>query len=304
MATCWLVACVLCIFLALAAPARADVVAGLVDARCHSALTFPDAREIAHGNTTRDNRQLSVYMVLCAGFGSSAAFAPGGGVFCTLLADAIGARFARYALFADGACAARNIALRARPTATACGMLASLLTRIPAVVGYGLAAGVACDLSQPLGTWIESLSEKHAAEAVWHKHECLEFVTHHFPLGDQWSATPCALNDRGFGDLQLAARDCGPYPGGSWYPGTPAPEVTILKGSVSCTVAAQVLVAAENRGIHLEQVGSWWCFGPPLGAHLPKWSERCGLPLPGQVVLSYRDFYGTAPKFREMIQVL
>ena len=175
-----------------------------VDPLCNSSAAFPNATGSTRGNITLDNRQLSVYMVLCAGFGRSAKFAPGGAVFCTLLADAIGNKFPDYRLFADGACALKDVASHEAISSVACAMLGDLAGEIPIpeIKAYAFGGGIACALGRPLGTWIEEKSEKHAAEAVWHKHDCLKFVTHHFPRTDDWFAVPCRPGDRGFSDLQ------------------------------------------------------------------------------------------------------
>jgi hypothetical protein len=98
-------------------------------------------------------------------------------------------------------------------------------------------------------------------------------------------------------------RGCGRYPGASWYSGRPDPIVYVLRGSVSCARARRVLVAAETKGIHLERVGGWWCFGPPVGTKLPNWNERCGSLRSGRRVTTYRDFYGSATKFKTLLEL-
>lgn len=93
------------------------------------------------------------------------------------------------------------------------------------------------------------------------------------------------------------ARSCGPYPGDRVF------TIKVIRGTVRCSTARRILVAAENRAQHLERIGSWWCFGPPLGANLSGWNERCGLTRRGITVASYRDFYGRARKFRDLIEI-
>jgi hypothetical protein len=181
-----------------------------VDPLCNSKEAFPDANETTSSATTLLNRQLSVYQVICNGFGSSSTARPLGDVFCTLLAGAVGAsKFKDYQLFAEGACSVKAVVSHDDSTAILCGEVISLIGQVAnldkQLKAYALAAGLACDVGHSLGSWIESESEKQAAKGVW-KGKCLKFVTHHFPLTDEWSATPCKHRDKGFTTLPKASK--------------------------------------------------------------------------------------------------
>ncbi|MGO9752310.1 MAG: hypothetical protein ACLP8S_17230 [Solirubrobacteraceae bacterium] len=153
--------------------------------------------------------------MLCTDFGKTSDGLPTGDVFCTLLAAAIGEQFETDALYVDGGCAAKGIVTHADPAGLACGGLLTLVGAItdlsPELKAYALAAGLACDVGHTLGSWIETQQERQAAKAVWRTGknalqagQCLKFVTHGFPRGDDWLASPCASSDHGFYDLQPA----------------------------------------------------------------------------------------------------
>ena len=221
------------------------------DALCNSGRAFPDANQRTIGNTTYLNRQLSVYEVLCTDFGKASEALPKGDVFCTLLAAAIGVKFEKDELYVDGACASKAIATHEDPAGIACGGLVTLVGAVtdlaPELKGYAVAAGVACDVGHSLGNWIETQQEAQAAKAVWRRGKnalkpgkCLKFVTHGFPRGDDWLATPCSPGDRGFADLPVSnsqVNKCGDINSGLH-------DVTAR--NVSC-VAARRFIARYER---------------------------------------------------------
>jgi hypothetical protein len=185
------------------------------DGLCNARGAFPDANEHSVGKTTYLNRQLSVYEVLCTDFGKSSEGLPKGDVFCTLLAAAIGTKFEKDELYVDGACASKSIVTHEDPAGVACGGLVTFVGAVsdlaPELKAYAAAAGVACDVGHSLGSWIETQQEAQAAKAVWRRGKnalkpgaCLKFVPHGFPIGDDWLATPCSKNDRGFAYLPVA----------------------------------------------------------------------------------------------------
>jgi hypothetical protein len=211
------------------APAVARIAAAKPDGLCDSRRTFYDANERTVGNTTYLNRQLSVYEVLCTDFGKASEALPKGDVFCTLLAAAIGVEFKKDELYADGACASKAIVTHEDPAGIACGGLITLVGAVtdlaPELKAYAVAAQVACATGHSLGSWIETHAEAQAAKAVWRRGQnalkpgrCLKFVTHGFPLGDDWLATPCSRDDRGFADLPEACKIPGGAEGGADLP--------------------------------------------------------------------------------------
>jgi hypothetical protein len=185
---------------------------GKPDALCDSRGGFPGANERTVGNTTYLNRQLSVYEVLCTNFGKASEALPRGDVFCTLLAAAIGVKFDSDELYVGGACASKAIVTHEDRAGIVCGGLVTLVGAVtdlaPELKVYAVAAGVACDVGHSLGSWIETGAEAQAAKAVWRRGknalepgQCLKFVTHGPPTGDDWLATPCSKSDSGFADL-------------------------------------------------------------------------------------------------------
>jgi hypothetical protein len=168
---------------------------------------FPAANQVTRGHTTSYNRQASVENVACDGFGSSVKFSINGGVVCSLLSAAIGRQYAKLALYVDGDCSAAQLAANHETgtvAAVACTMLGDLLHAIPWAKAYAAGVGIACAFGQPLGSWIESESERVAAKGVIQSGKCLQFTTHGFPIGDTWSAVACKRGDRGFTDLPVA----------------------------------------------------------------------------------------------------
>jgi hypothetical protein len=168
---------------------------------------FPAANQKTRGHTTSYNRQASVENVACNGFGSIVKFSINGGVVCSLLSAAIGQRYSRLALYVDGDCSAAQLAANHETgtvAAVACTMLGDLLHAIPWAKAYATGVGIACAFGEPLGSWIESESERVAAKGVIQSGKCLQFTTHGFPTGDQWTAVPCRGGDKGFADLPVA----------------------------------------------------------------------------------------------------
>jgi hypothetical protein len=146
-----------------------------------------------------------VQAVACNGFGGDVKFRLDGGVVCSLLSAAIGERYDYLALYIDGSCSAASLASQhdvGHESAQACSLASHLLT--PWAKQYAILAGVACAVGGPFGAWIESASERNAAQGVIKNDKCLKFTTHRFPTGDVWGAVKCAPTDRGFAGLSPA----------------------------------------------------------------------------------------------------
>ncbi len=207
-------AALLVLLAVVAAPAHADSRA--TQKLCVKA--FPAANQMSRGGTTLYNRQASVREVACNGFGGDVSFHIDGGIVCALTAAAIGPRFEKLSLFVDSSCNGAKLAAShdiGTASGPACGMLSDLLSAFPPAKAYAVAAGVSCAFGKPLGGWIESHSERAAAEGVIRGGKCLRFTTHSFPLTDDWSAVACRRGDPGFSHLPLARSPSSP--------GTPAP---------------------------------------------------------------------------------
>lgn len=201
-----LIAALLAIALAgvLSTPAQAQTQTRATQKVCVAA--YPNANRVTDGGTTLFNRQASVREVDCNGFGGDAGFHVDGGIVCALTAAAIGPGFDKLSLFLDGSCSGAALAAShdvGIVAGAACGMLSDLLATFPPAKAYAVAAGVSCAFGKPLGDWIESQSEHAAAEGVFRSGKCLRFATHHFPVGDTWSAVPCVPGDPGFSDLPV-----------------------------------------------------------------------------------------------------
>ena len=156
------------------------------------------ASQTTSGRTTWYNRQASVQNV-CGGFGGQVQFDLGAGVACTIIADAIGAKFHQAGEFTSGLCDGAELAGDDPSSTKACGVLSDLLgpVPIPIVKAFAIGAGVGCSLAGPFGGWIESYSERIAAQAVMQQGKCLRFEVHYFPIPDKWDAVPCAAGDTG-----------------------------------------------------------------------------------------------------------
>jgi hypothetical protein len=169
---------------------------------------FPGANQSHRGGTTSYDRQASVQAVSCGGFGFDTKFHVDGGIVCSLISAAVGAKYNHLALYIDGSCAGPTLAANhdvGTVSGEACSMLSDLLAVAPWAKRYAIGAGVACQFGKPAGTWIESHDERVAAEGVFRSGRCLRFTIHSFPLFDDWSAVSCAPGDRGFSDGSTAA---------------------------------------------------------------------------------------------------
>jgi hypothetical protein len=165
---------------------------------------FRGANETSNRGTTLYNRQASVQAVSCNGFGFDTHFHVDGGIVCALTSAAIGPKFPKLSLYIDGSCSGASLAANhdvGTVSGQACGMLSDLLGAFPPAKAYAVAAGVACSFGGPVGSWIESKSERVAAEGVIRGGKCLSFSVHSFPRTDQWSAVACRPDDRGFSNL-------------------------------------------------------------------------------------------------------
>jgi hypothetical protein len=170
---------------------------------------FPTASSTTTGNTTSYDREASVQAIICAGFGGDVKFKIDDGVKCSLLAAAIGSKFARTGAFIDGSCS--GVALATDPgygttAAVACSMLSDLLGTDPELKVFAIGAGVSCSFGHALGAWIESVGEAHAADAVFQHGKCLQFSKHGFPVGDTWLAVDCKRGDHGFSTASAPTR--------------------------------------------------------------------------------------------------
>jgi hypothetical protein len=177
------------------------------------ATVYRDANRVSNGSTISFNRQASVREVACNGFGGDTHFHIDGGIVCALTAAAIGPGFDKLSLFVDSSCNSAQLAAShdvGTAAGAACGMLSDLLNAFKPAKAYAIAAGVSCAFGKPLGDWIESHSERVAAEGVMRSGKCLRFTTHSFPLTDDWSAVACRPGDRGFSSLPLARSPSAP----------------------------------------------------------------------------------------------
>jgi hypothetical protein len=194
-----------CLFVsAFTSSSQADTQSRATQKLCAS--IYSGANSKTHDGVTLFNRQASVREVACNGFGGDVGFHVDGGVVCALTAAAIGPGFERLSLFVDSSCNAEQLAAShdvGTTSGAACGMLSDLLNAFPPAKGYAIGAGVSCAFGKPLGDWIESESEHAAAEGVFRSDKCLSFATHGFPVGDTWSAVPCAPGDPGFSKLAV-----------------------------------------------------------------------------------------------------
>jgi alpha-tubulin suppressor-like RCC1 family protein len=192
---------------------------------CYSA--FPDARSTTSGRTTWYNRQESVRMVLCYGFGMdpSADFPVSAGMVCGLLAQVIplpgGQALHNLSLFVDGACSGADLASDPGESVKYIGIAcswASDLLGVLATPAAGALASLGCTLAPSIGHSLGSLFEsKHefdvAVDVVRHG-KCIKYSPTHF--GSPWLAVKCAPGDPGFAKLPQVVTNSG---GGSGFGG-------------------------------------------------------------------------------------
>lgn len=185
---------------------------------CYSA--FPDARSTTSGRTTGYNRQESVRMVLCYGFGMdpSADFPVSAGMVCGLLAQVIhlpgGQALHNLSLFADGACSGADLASDpgepVKYIGIACSWASDLLG-VLATPAAGALASLGCTLAPSIGHSLGSLFEsKHefdvAVDVVQHG-KCIKYSPTHF--GSPWLAVKCSPGDPGFVKLPQVVTNSG-----------------------------------------------------------------------------------------------
>jgi hypothetical protein len=188
---------------------------------CYAA--FPDARSKTIGKTTWYNRQGSVRMVLCYGFGlePSADFPISASMTCGLLAQVIGSQAEQLGLFADGACSGADLASDpTEPTkyiGAACAWASDILGVLAKPVGVlaSLGCALAPSIGHSLGGLFESKHEFDVAVDVVEHGECIKYSPTHF--GSPWLAERCLAGDLGFSDLPVA--NTGGGSGGSGGPG-------------------------------------------------------------------------------------
>jgi alpha-tubulin suppressor-like RCC1 family protein/uncharacterized membrane protein YgcG len=176
---------------------------------CYAA--FPDARSKTIGKTTWYNRQESVRMVLCYGFGlePSADFPISASMTCGLLAQVIGSQAEQLGLFADGACSGADLASDpTEPTkyiGAACAWASDILGALakPAGVLASLGCALAPSIGHSLGGLFESKHEFDVAVDVVEHGECIKYSPTHF--GSPWVVDKCKPGDPGFSDLPLAS---------------------------------------------------------------------------------------------------
>ena len=252
---------------------------------CYAA--FPDARSKTIGKTTWYNRQESVRMVLCYGFGldPSADFPISASMTCGLLAQVIGSQAERLGLFADGACSGADLASDpTEPTkyiGAACAWASDILGVLARPVGVLASLGcvLAPSIGHSLGGLFESKHEFDVAVDVVEHGECIKYSPTHF--GSPWLAERCLAADLGFSDLPVANTGGGSggsggsggggsggggggggSPGAGWtlqsLPGISATQSGL--SGVSCVSGSWCLAAGTSEGATLTEIwnGSNW----------------------------------------------
>ncbi|MEA2219051.1 MAG: hypothetical protein QOJ35_1677 [Solirubrobacteraceae bacterium] len=201
--------------------------------------------------------------VLCAGIGHDVKFDLDSGVACTLVSAAIGSKYKKVALFIDGSCSGPTLAAHpdtGASSAIACGMLSDLLGAAPSpfIQTVAHSAGLACAFGRPFGGWIESLSERKAAQGVIQHGNCLKFTTHRFPATDVWAAVACQHADKGFFSPSDALRRCGEKTYSDGGPGYAVIVQDLRVRGVTCQAGLIVAgKAAISAGEHVPT--GWRC---------------------------------------------
>lgn len=245
---------------------------------CYSA--FPSAHSKTRGQSTFYNRQRSVQLVVCDGFGQSADSAAHMtvtvGMACALLTQAIPKKYHDVALFVDGSCSGAQLAAHhdlETDIGVACGFTADLLG--VTLKAAGRLAGLACALAPAAGhflaSWAESRHERSIAQAVIHRGRCIRFNRH---IVTRWAAVKCAHDDPGFRLLPRATMHARPAPA---PPAPPAPSSTWLSlpGTALATGNAALLLAEDGNGF--TGGGYLWAIGTSSG-ELVRISLPEGLP--------------------------
>lgn len=238
-------------------------------APCYAA--FPEARRKTIGRTTWYNRQESVRMVVCYGFGlgPGADFPVSASMTCGLVAQAIGGKgqvAAMLSLFVDGACSGADLASDpsepAKYIGIACGWASDLLGVLikPAGVIASLGCTLAPSAGHALGSIFESKHELDVAIDVIQYGKCIKYSPTHF--GSPWLAVKCARNDPGFSDLPLAPITTGGGASGSGSgssEGSQPPSPGPLPGA-GWTLQSLPGISATKSGLSgVSCVSGSWC---------------------------------------------
>jgi hypothetical protein len=239
------------------------------------------ASSTTSGGTTLYNRQASVEHV-CEGFGHDANFDWGPAIACAIMAGGMAAygqygkgptavKFENAAPFVSGPCDGASLATSGLTTENACGTLSDLLgsSPIPEVKAFATGSAIACSLAHPFATWIESKSEKRAADAITQNQQlCLRWETHHFPLNDSWDAVRCAADDTGYrssaGSATGITHSSPVSPGGSSggstgvpSPGNPGAPGTGQPTPVASLPYGEYRVTAATGGVYWRSAADW-----------------------------------------------
>lgn len=166
---------------------------------------FPNAHSRTIGRTTWYNRQRSVQMVTCDGFGlsPSADFPISADMVCGLVAQAIGIKAHSLGLFVDGVCSGAALAASPKEPAkyigVACDWVSALIGK-----AVGALAAIGCTFApsagHALGGMIESKHELDIDADILNRGKCLKYSPTHF--GSPWLAVKCSRKDRGFSTLR------------------------------------------------------------------------------------------------------
>lgn len=249
---------------------------------------FPDARAKTIGKTTWYNRQESVRMVVCYGFGltASADFPVSADMVCGLVAQAIGGPAETLGLFVDGVCSGAELATEPNEPTKYIGLACQWASDILGVLAkpVGVIASLGCALApsvgHALGSALESKHEFDVTKDVMQHGKCIKYSPTHF--GSAWLAINCSASDPRFTDLPKATPTSGPStigsggaggtpggPGGGG--GSPGPGWTLqsLPGisptqsglsGLSCVGGSWCLAAGSSEGATLTEIwnGSGW----------------------------------------------